>query len=981
LAKFCKNCGYELENEAVFCQRCGKQVQTNSAGSPKPKIVDHGAGDHRKNSGFPWVKMGLISLSTSIFVVCSAAVVVGILLRVSNPGMDAALIPGGSLANDQEDVETETELQDFSPRNTAPGETQPESKAITTTTEETVIELSDGTTLNLPPNSKPATVALAKTTNTIQLNSSGLETSGSMRTIEFDPAEIDETFVPMLTIPSLEMGDLEPGTVNVARVGDIKINGEVISDFLMFLPATLDSNGNLVVIDTVSNSLANDQAVTSSLGNGKLAAIKPQTGRKIQVRYVTMTYQQHLEWQVAPQLVRMIPDETLPEFRRMADPKKDEELLKKPVMNIIVLVHGHNEAEKDGSTAPSAPEPWKVDYKRDAWTEYYKAFTRDKKDQLDCTAFYEFIYPTYRPAYSPVEDSGEDTLGVTLAKALKYGASNDNHYLERIRKANLSANLVITAHSMGGLVSREAVRQFDGWLEDNFKQLATWGTPHHGSPLITLGYAINGPYKVKGGGDIITATAWLVGDSKNGEWVFEKFVQLDTPGERDLRWDNIQPLTFDTFLEINKYAIPKGQTAADYDLTKGPWLYNPNLAELNAKDPNANGERYYFLYGVTEKRFFEPFIFTQTALGASIMEKLIKDPDKAVPGIGGRAGNSDGAVPLASMAGLNIANFRSDYMGNIDHEEYFSASSEILYGVKVAKWTFDRLGLNKPRCTCATLEMTTPGDISGIALDADLDVTAQLKLDNDLDPKPGKRIDYAEAFFYISGTKDEFSLGNLDFEEDGSMEGKFSMPDIGEGNHQLVVRVHFTDGTVIETKPKEKALYQYALLLFHSNSLDDSCQLKNGQYTTGFGGFVEGFIENWNGEGDFNVTAINDSEKFKTTMQGGVSADGRKVSLAYEIIYDDPDGPDQEHDWIKGEVVNLPFKGQVEKNGESYDSFVFEGGIEQLKPFLKYWSQLSYNGEVTMEESIEDYVSCDSPGKIQVRLYTEIKNTPITDMR
>ena len=74
----------------------------------------------------------------------------------------------------------------------------------------------------------------------------------------------------------------------------------------------------------------------------------------------------------------------------------------KPVVNIVVLVHGHNEEEKGGSTAPSTSEPWKVIYKQEVWTEFYKSFLAKKKDQLDCTAFYEFIYPTFRAAYSPV---------------------------------------------------------------------------------------------------------------------------------------------------------------------------------------------------------------------------------------------------------------------------------------------------------------------------------------------------------------------------------------------------------------------------------------------------------------------------------------------------------------------------------------------------------------------------------------------------
>jgi hypothetical protein len=386
---------------------------------------------------------------------------------------------------------------------------------------------------------------------------------------------------------------------------------------------------------------------------------------------------------------------------------------------------------------------------------------------------------------------------------LKTGAENDGYLIGKMAKASMPANLFITAHSMGGLVARDALRQFDGWRQENFQQLVTWGTPHHGSPLITLGYLLHGPYQAVGGGPSI----WVLNQFLGGKYlnrVLDQLMQLDTPGERDLRWDNVQPLRLNELFSVNTAAIPDGHTEAEYNLSEGSFLYNENLSLLNRDDPYQNGDRYYFLYGVTIKTINDNF---STGTGATMIMALMQASGAEVPGIWGTAGQSDGAVPLASMAGLNITD-RSENLGNVDHEEYYHPTRILGYpesGERVAEKTFEHLELPKPRCTCTELELDAvenqplkPGDT--------IEIKAHLKLDPTLDPAPGKRVGSAEALFYISDMKDEFSLGDLAVSEKGELSGSFSTPDLGEGNYPLIVRAIFKDDTQLESLPQLVAL-------------------------------------------------------------------------------------------------------------------------------------------------------------------------------
>ncbi len=767
---------------------------------------------------------------------------------------------------------------------------------------------------------------------------------------------------------------LDPATVNAVRVGDIRLNDEIIQDYVTFLPVTQDNNGNLVIFDGLSARLANPEAAKTKTGAGKLAMHTLQNGNT-RVKYVLMTFQRHLEWEQEPRLVRMIPDESLKGYRRPADKVKDKALLEKPITNVVILVHGHNEYEKDGRRASTADKPWLVHYKWDVWIEFYKSFLDSRKDQVDCTAFYEFIYPTYRPAYTPLKDQQVDTLGSTLANILTRGALNDNYQLQKLAKANMPVNLTITAHSMGGLVSRGAIRQFDGWLAQNFQQLVTWGTPHHGSPLITFGYLVHGPYRTLEGGTFKSIVSKLLGkDIPN--WAVDRFLQLDTPGERDLRWDNIQPLRLDDMFLVAKDSIPSGVDAAQFELNKGTWLFNDNLTAFNLGDPYRNGEKYRFLFGITSKRYekWKDLLSRETATGASIIYGLMQNADRAMPKYYGKVGDSDGAVPLASMAGLNIIKFQSDYVGDIDHEEYFSHDASLLYGDKVAKWTFDRLGFLKPRCACATLELKDIGDLKAIAVDSSLEVEAKFRLDPELDPKPGKRIKTAEALFYIAGSRDEFVLGDLDIDEDGNLTGNFSMPDLGEGEHQLVVRAHFLDQTQLESVPKAKELYK-SIRVKAGPGGTGYCYRSNGD-TTNFHYNESGKVI-WSGTGEFTIELLDNNfdTPIKESLSGSLSPDGKTISLQFEYVFHDEDEFNIFDKSGNGALINIPFVNHVsnpEYNIE-YDRFFIDGPAKTLRQYMQFWNLEGYttNGEPDLEElTFEDIEYCDEPGYIEIWMMT-----------
>jgi hypothetical protein len=734
-----------------------------------------------------------------------------------------------------DDVQPETMEENYALRRIRSAETTPEMVEGITGGTPMSLTLSDNTRLDLPATTNPVGVWLARESSDTQLNQPGLETSGSTRVVAFDLNQVGEDFIPTLTIPAWELGELHPATVNIARVGPLWVDGEIYTDQITFLPLTLDSNGDIVIVDSEIAGMIAAVAASTESGGAKMAAQAPQygDGRFLTVKYVPMTFQTDLDWYAYPRLVRMIPDADFPGYRRPANMDADIEALQKPISNMIVLVHGHNEEEKDGSAPATTDEPWNYAYKQEAWNEYYKTFLETQADQVDCTAFYEFIYPTFRSAYSPIEGNPVEPLGDTFAKALRVGAKNDGYQIKRMREANMPVNVFITAHSMGGLVARAGIRQFDEYMQDSFQQLVTWGTPHHGSPLVTLGYIFRGAYMVNPGQ--LRAAHWFPSSLPEGDvntilgsgmlkWILDLKVQLDTPGTRDLRWDNVRPLRLDEiFMDDTRALIFMDPGNTSYNLVDGAWLYNDNLKKFNDSDPYYNSDKYVFLYGTTSKRL--PDQSGETAIGATILPTLLKDAMKTISDSGGERaeGESDGAVPLVSMAGMGIAQTRY-YIGDVDHEEYYSSAGE--KGRMTARATFNSLGLDAARCACARVVIENAEDLNVDRSDGQREIYARLILDAKLAPSVGKQIEKAEAILYRGGNNDRFeTLGELTVTNSGEMQGTFSMPEETEEEIRLVVRVFLRDGTQLDSEP---VLINEAPCLPHPGSIINICTCNDG---------------------------------------------------------------------------------------------------------------------------------------------------------
>ncbi|HXK45374.1 MAG TPA: dockerin type I domain-containing protein, partial [bacterium] len=378
-------------------------------------------------------------------------------------------------------------------------ETTPESVIVSVNAgEQCQATLSDRTSVVLPATASSYSIILGRITNYIDIEQDlnldpdeGLspQTSGSLRTlqIDFDSVLTDTdklSMIPVITIPRKEIGVLNPSTINILRVSEQLVNGKVVKTHSL-LPAHFDENGNLTTKDIyLSEQLLSMENVPGTKGNAP-----------IYISYIPLTFQGTINWAREPRFVRMVPDAKSTAKRKPIDNLSDEEKeweLKKPIKNVIVLVHGHNESEKTGLPGQferNADFPWAVDYKRDVWTYLYETFIKDYAEFNSCTVFYEFIYPTWRPIFGHLDDMLVEKITSELEKQLSYNVEE---------KDSFAFNLFIVAHSMGGVVSRAAIVKFPEVLDDQFKHFISWGSPHRGAAMYSLRYLLTSPaYEAK----------------------------------------------------------------------------------------------------------------------------------------------------------------------------------------------------------------------------------------------------------------------------------------------------------------------------------------------------------------------------------------------------------------------------------------------------------------------------------------------------
>ncbi|MCK9266087.1 FG-GAP-like repeat-containing protein [bacterium] len=582
----------------------------------------------------------------------------------------------------------------YQPRQVVGGETTTEEvvKDISAG-EECVATLKDGTKVELPALSKDYSLTLSRVSNYLNLDDEfslnpednvSPQVSGSLRTLNliFDSVLSDTEklqCIPTITIPKKEVGTLNPDTINILRVVERIVEGRVEREYTL-LPTHFDNAGNLTTKDIY---LPNQLFKVETLSNGIKSGLPP-----INVNYSSITFQGTINWKQKSRLIRTVPyiqseEKRMPLF--MLSEEVQEWELKKPIKNVVVLVHGHNESEKtglQGQFQPNAPFPWEVDYKVDVWKGLYEVFIKEYFDFNSCTVFYEFVYPTWRPIFNHLDKELVDQITSELSTQLA---------LNKTEKDSMPFNLFIVAHSMGGVVSRAGIVKFPEDLEERFQKFISWGSPHRGAAMYSLRYQVTSP--------AYTAKTWTGSLISSIMSAYVSRTVIDAPGIMDLRWANgtgasRRSLKLDDYFEVkDEY---KTQSSV-YDLRSGSLIYNERLEQLNASDNR--GDKYTFMYGITGKgvalseisdmgfsKLKEVLSAGEIAIGATINRFLVDKGSSSY--LGFMESDSDGAVPITSMTGLGLLPTATHSLGRgVDHESYYGADAQ-----ETAEKTFELLG-------------------------------------------------------------------------------------------------------------------------------------------------------------------------------------------------------------------------------------------------------------------------------------------------
>ncbi len=514
----------------------------------------------------------------------------------------------------------------------------------------------------------------------------------SILEVEFDSFSPDNygveamDFIPQIIIPKSLVSDYDINTLSIFRVSDMVIDGKATPNHASNLPITELENGDLIVSDYL---FPNSVTLDSEDINLKIAGISAQTTiHSKKIRYVVGTFRDSPNWNPEPILEQFFLNSSVPEARStskdLSTARQNEEN-DKNITNIIVFVHGHNETEKVGKEKNKISTPWLYPYKRDVWTKFYKNLESDFITD-NCTAFYEFIYPTYRPIFTSTK--GVDRLDKDFAKSINDLVKN----LSDSEKEDI--NLYIVAHSMGGLVARAGIQLFEPETHSAFKKLVTWGSPHWGSSLVTLRYLfakLNTSYTIddlyRGGGavgyDVITRHL----DS----------LAIDSPGERELRRANHRGVVTDLTLYEAFSQTPRVTTTTGlekkYNLFDGTWLYNEKLKLLNENDVYKESGKYHAIYGITTRAALRPIGSPNTGAYLIGFYQLTPSNDR----------ESDGSAALSSLLGGGVVGGTTN-VGDIDHEEYFNdpTAARVMYKKTLDILQISSCDINIP--TIPTLE-------------------------------------------------------------------------------------------------------------------------------------------------------------------------------------------------------------------------------------------------------------------------------------
>lgn len=546
--------------------------------------------------------------------------------------------------------------------------------------------LSDGTKLTFPELGIDGTVTsmtLSKTDEAINLDDFELETLGYVRDLtfeSFDPVSKGVPVcrcVPSLTIPASEISGVETDTLTAVRISDIYFEEMDLPAHVSFLPVNITDEGNAEITDFYF-----PDSIISDLGYAE-SVEKASTRYPRHIKYVIGTFDGSYNWSAEPLLMRFYPDSSVPKRRitnaELSGEQQGIEGAKK-IQNVVILVHGHNEEEKEFGQNTTVELPWHFGYKRDVWTPLYEYVSAFKKDLLNCTAFYEYIYPTYHPIFTPRSNPRytEKRLDIDFSQRV-------NDLVASLKPEYDGLRLYIVAHSMGGLVARAGIQLFSNDAHGAFQKLVTWGSPHLGTPLVSMRYVLGAPAGIYRAGPDGVATFPLE-NIDNTLFALRRAIdtmQVDTPGTRELRWANghtetPRELKLDSLFSLDVDPSVNPELWNKYDLRAGTEIYNGNLRLLNANDQYRNNNKYYALYGITSKRarfeltwWYRPYMTgNDIAIGALTTPWIVEGADQ--PYEAHTLGENDGAVAIASMAGAGVMGSRY-YVGDIDHEEYYGA--------------------------------------------------------------------------------------------------------------------------------------------------------------------------------------------------------------------------------------------------------------------------------------------------------------------
>jgi parallel beta-helix repeat protein/predicted outer membrane repeat protein len=638
----------------------------------------------------------------------------------------------------------------------------------------------------------------------------GFRVTGSMRVLKVAGAGDPSQIKPIISIPMEEIGTINPETVVILRVGDLGVNGDLYEDHGVILPVISIENGKLKFVDAQFPECV---IPDDGIGENPDARLDTWVGN---VKYVLLTYDKALNWSKSPVVERMVPDTLKAEdgFRqlwRRSTREAQAKLRKKPVCNIVLLVHGHNEEEKDGYLGSKIITPWEFGYKRLVWDILYEEFLKNTSGDIpnDCTSFYEFIFPTYRPIFSPVmEKSGfrMPTLGEELGRMVNERLLQDEQ-IRKMLEQDMVFNLYIVAHSQGGLVSRAGLRFMDERLLKNLKQVITWGSPHRGASLYSLRYALSAGHDLVI--DDIRFPMQNIGQStgyQNGV----AGIAIDAPGIRDLRWD----VSKKELLRLGELMRENTATLNEFPDTELPYgrlFFSENLKIFNETEGSGvNGllqDKYLFYQGVTPKLasletgwFFlwRTYRFATNATsiekGAQLNRLVMNDPHK----------DSDGAGPLNSQGAAGIypgGGVRSKLFPDTDHEEFYGSEAPQRNedtkrkGQFVALETFTDLGLTLSGSKCPVLEIEVKDNPDTLILEGRV-VFPIYDIAQGGDGVLGKRILKIEARL---ASIDSSGIQNMQFEveDNGNIRVLIPALEVPSDNDSLYITAIFKDGSEI----------------------------------------------------------------------------------------------------------------------------------------------------------------------------------------